>query len=81
MFKQDGLKNFSAEQLRNLLSQGEVIAFMTQIEMQKVKSDDGGAASQEAELVEYIKYLIGESNNVGFELDRNDYSQKHELNK
>ena len=29
MFKQNGLKNFSAQQLKDLLTHGEVIAFMT----------------------------------------------------
>ena len=35
----------------------------------------------EAKLTEYIKYLVGEQNNIGFEFKREDFSQRHELNK
>ena len=74
-FKQEGLRNFSDEELKNLLSQGEIIAFLTQIEVRKRKSDhDDEVDQQEADLVEYIKYLVGESKNDGFEFKREDFS-------
>lgn len=49
--------------------------------MQKHRINDGQIGSEEESLVNYIKYLVGESNNVGFEFNREDFSQKHELNK
>ena len=34
----------------------------------------------ENELVDYIKYLIGEQSNENFQFKREDFEQKHELN-
>ena len=34
----------------------------------------------EENLTNYIKYLVGESDNAEFKLQREDFSQKHELN-
>ena len=35
--------------------------------------------NNEAELVTYIKYLIGEQDNTNFKFNRQDFDQKHEL--
>lgn len=49
---------------------------MTQLHMDKARA----ISRQEANLINYIKYLVGESNNGDFEFKREDFSQKHELN-
>ena len=80
-FTREGLRNFTREEFADLMQKGEVIAFMTQLKANKRKHDDGGVPEHEEDLVEYVKYLVGEQKNVFFKFNRNDFSQKHELNK
>ena len=81
-FRDEGLSKFSTQELQLLLSREEVKTFATQIEMQRKNVEDRhDALVGEVELTEYIKYLVGESNNIGFEFKREDFSQRHELNK
>lgn len=63
-----------------LLKKDEVIAFMSQIRQTKLKVEGEGISEQERQLVDYIKYLVGETRNHEFEFKREDFEQKHELN-
>ena len=81
-FKREDHNKFKTEEFEQLLGKGEVIAFTTQIQMDKKKAVESFKKPvAEAKLTEYIKYLVGEQNNKGFEFRREDFSQRHELNK
>ena len=54
---------------------------MSKIKGQKLKDDKNAVSQTETDLVDYIKYLVGEQENRTFEFKREDFSQKHELNK
>ena len=57
------------------------MAFLAEIRAQHVKHDDGALTEHEEALAKYVKYLMGESRNEFFQLRREDFSQRHELNK
>ena len=57
------------------------MAFLAEIKAQHVKHDEGALTEQEQGLAKYVKYLMGESLNEDFQLRREDFSQRHELNK
>ena len=67
--------------MHTLVQRDEVLAFMSQIEANRVKHNEGEVSLQELELINYVKYLIGEQRNQDFVFKREDFSQKHELNK
>ena len=53
---------------------------MSQIRAVANKVDNEKVEELEVELASYIKYLIGETQNDQFTLQRENFSQKHELN-
>ena len=58
-----------------------MIAFLSQIRANRLRNGDDTIGEQERDLADYIKYLIGETRNKDFAFKREDFSQKHELNK
>ena len=52
---------------------------MTQMKMINSKLHDGEVSSMEVDLVDYIKYLTGESKNKNFKFNRDNFSQRHEI--
>ena len=45
--------------MHTLVQRDEVLAFMSQIEANRVKHNEGEVSLQELELINYVKYLIG----------------------
>lgn len=75
----DGLKEWTDEMMTEFIQRDEVIAFMTEIRAINEKHYVGEFSKKELDLVDYIKYLIGEHQNKNFAFNREDFSQKHEL--
>ena len=73
------LSNYNHEMLAELIKKSEVLAFMTKIEEDRAKNKKDDFV--EKALTDYIKYLVGERQNAAFTLKREDFAQKHELNK
>ncbi len=49
--------------MQQFIQSDEVIAFMSKIKGQKSKDDGKASSVQEKDLIEYIKYLVGEQAN------------------
>lgn len=75
----EGLKEWTDEMMTEFIQRDEVIAFMTEIRSINIKHDTGEFTPMELDLVDYIKYLVGENKNKDFAFNREDFSQRHEL--
>ena len=63
------------------MNKDEMIAFMSEMKAQKSKTDAQFVDGVERDLIGYVKYLVGEPSSSSFKFKRENFSQKHEINK
>lgn len=80
-YKKELIQNFTREQFEELMNKDEMIAFMAEMKAQKSKTDSKFVDGVERDLISYVKYLVGEPPSSQFKFKRENFSQKHEINK